>query len=326
MSRRIVTQKLAAKLWEKAINIVTVDDTVQILYSEDRDAWDAFVTEINTSLNPLDLEFAHVHDQETGQELYAMVNRKGDEIAQVASEYSVVEIAYFKAVVEQIMLAPHESYAVSSLAALREVNTLKQSKLTKSQAELVLTSFVARGWLNKSKRGRYTLASRTLLELQSYLKSTYPDEVIECTICFEMVTHGTGCNTPQCKARLHQHCYNVYRRRNNACPTCKTVWGNDKAKVLAIGEAAFQDGQDKLRRQMRRPTSEEDSDEEDAEPEGTQSQPSQTQQNGTQANAKGKGKGKKKAVREESMEVDEDDDEAEASPTQTQKRRSSRLQ
>ena len=52
--------------------------------------------------------------------------------------------------VEQIMLAPNSSYSLSSLAALREVNSLT-SPMTKTQAESVLASFVAKGWLLKSK-------------------------------------------------------------------------------------------------------------------------------------------------------------------------------
>jgi hypothetical protein len=52
--------------------------------------------------------------------------------------------------VEQIMLAPNSSYSISSLAALREVNALT-SPMTKTQAESVLASFVAKGWLLKSK-------------------------------------------------------------------------------------------------------------------------------------------------------------------------------
>jgi hypothetical protein len=48
------------------------------------------------------------------------------------------------------MLAPNESFSVSSLAALREVNTLKSSSMTKTHAEVVLGSFVAKGWLLKS--------------------------------------------------------------------------------------------------------------------------------------------------------------------------------
>ena len=34
--------------------------------------------------------------------------------------------------------------------------------------------------------GRYSLASRSLMELQPYLKSTYPDDLLECTICTEV--------------------------------------------------------------------------------------------------------------------------------------------
>lgn len=50
------------------------------------------------------------------------------------------------------MLAPHESFSVSSLAALREVNAIKpKSNMSKTQAEVVLGSFVAKGWLLKSK-------------------------------------------------------------------------------------------------------------------------------------------------------------------------------
>jgi len=48
------------------------------------------------------------------------------------------------------MLAPNSSYSISSLAALREVNSLT-SPMTKTQAESVLASFVAKGWLLKSK-------------------------------------------------------------------------------------------------------------------------------------------------------------------------------
>jgi non-structural maintenance of chromosomes element 1 len=50
------------------------------------------------------------------------------------------------------MLAPNESYSLSSLAALREVNALKsKSSMSKTQAEVVLGSFVAKGWLLKSQ-------------------------------------------------------------------------------------------------------------------------------------------------------------------------------
>lgn len=50
------------------------------------------------------------------------------------------------------MLAPHDSFSMSSMAALREVGEIKpKSSMSKTQAEIVLSSFVAKGWLIKSK-------------------------------------------------------------------------------------------------------------------------------------------------------------------------------
>ncbi|RPD80190.1 hypothetical protein L226DRAFT_550275 [Lentinus tigrinus ALCF2SS1-7] len=332
LSRRILSQKLAAKIWEKCIEAVkAANETLDIEYRNDRNSWDAFVTKINDALNPLDLEFSRLHDEVNGTEIYAVVNRKGDEIAQMATEYNALEIAYFKAVVEQIMLAPNESFCVSSLAALREVNTLK-SNMTKSQAEATLSSFVAKGWLVKSRKGRFSLSTRTMLELQTYLRSTYESEITECTICMEIVTRGIACYTPNCQTRMHTHCFNNYRRRNHQCPACKEDWtaGNNLNKLRPVGEAAFKDGQDQGRRRVRRKSTEE---QEDADAEGEEAdekndevevepEPSQTQPNGK---GKGKGKGKEKMTRDESMEVDDDKDEdGEDSPPPRTRRKSSR--
>nr|VWO98843.1 Argininosuccinate lyase (Probable argininosuccinate lyase) [Ganoderma boninense] len=319
LSRRILSQKLAAKLWEKCIVAVqAANEALEIQYKNDRASWDTFVTSINDALNPLDLEFAHLHDEISGQEVYAVVNRKGDEVAQMATDYSALEIAYFKAVVrlsirislEQIMLAPNEAFCVSSLAALREVNSLKSS-MTKTVAEATLNSFVAKGWLMKSRRGRYSLSTRTVLELQTYLRTTYENEVIECTICME--------------TRMHTHCFNHYRRRNNACPSCKEDWttGNNLARLRPVGEAAFREGQDQRRRAPRRSTEEQEDgegdEEEDAEPDDYQEQ---EQDNGVKAEPpsqpNGRGKGKRRAAPVE--EVDDED----TPPPRTQQRRSSR--
>ncbi|CDO71235.1 hypothetical protein BN946_scf184863.g31 [Trametes cinnabarina] len=329
LSRRILSQKLAAKIWEKCIDAVKeANETLEIQYRDDRNSWDTFVANVNDALNPLDLEFAHLHDEVSGKEMYAVVNRKGDEIAQMATEYTPLEITYFKAVLEQIMLAPNESYCVSSLAALREVNSLK-SNMTKSQAEATLNSFVARGWLLKSRRGRYSLSTRTILELQTYLRNTYENEILECTICMELVTRGIACYTPQCKTRMHTHCFNNYKRRNRQCPSCKQSWADaDINKLRPIGEAAYKEGQDLNRRRARRKSSEDAEDDEDEDGDGEHEE--EPQEDGDaqpdvavkpEPTKQAKGKGKRKAVRDESMEADGDQG---SPPPQTQRRRSSR--
>ncbi|TFY81763.1 hypothetical protein EWM64_g2245 [Hericium alpestre] len=240
LSRRVVSVNLAKVLWKKCVDAVKVaDDSLDIPWGPDKNAWDDFISRINESLNPIDLELASSTDEKTGRQMFALVNRNGDEVAQMATDYSPLEIAYFKALVEQIMLAPNYSYSISSMAALREVNSLK-SNMTKTQAENVLASFVAKGWLLKPKKGRYSLSTRTLLELQPYIRQTYPDEKLECTVCMEIVTRGTRCYTSNCKIQLHGHCMTAYRKTHSKCPSCNTDWskGSGAEKLLLVGENA----------------------------------------------------------------------------------------
>ncbi|KAF8797954.1 hypothetical protein BYT27DRAFT_7203644 [Phlegmacium glaucopus] len=317
LSRGLLSSTLAQSLWEKSIDAVNAsNNSLNIPNPKDKDSWNAFVAKINRSLDKLDLEFRHMHDELSGKEMYAIVNRKGDEIAQMATDYTPAEITFFKAIVEQIILAPREAFSVSSLAALRELNAAKIN-MTKSQAEIILASFVSKGWLLKSKRGRYSLSTRALLELLPYLKSTYPEEILECTICMEILTRGVGCHTPNCKIRMHHHCLVKFRRQKNSCPACKAAWPQDAKdkQLLPVGEEAAKDGQDGKRQTRMR--SVEQSEEEDAEGE-EDPQPSQesTPQNGAR-------KGRRKPVRaNDSMEVHPAEDVEPSQPRKT--RRSSR--
>jgi len=232
----------------------------------------------------------------------------------MASGYSPGEIAYFKAIIEQIMLAPNETYSVSSLAALREVNTLKTS-MSKSQAEVVLSSFVAKGWLFKSKRGRYSLSTRTLVELALYLKDAYADEVNECTMCMELVTRGVACLTRNCKARLHYRCLTQFLVKGTRCPACNELWPKDPNDLVPVGEKAVKAGQDDARRHIRRRSADEDDDMDEEQPSQlSQSQPSQSQSQAvprTPRSRRGKAKGM----------MDTEDDEDDSPPKGSQARR-----
>lgn len=53
--------------------MLATNEVLEIQYRNDRASWDAFVTSINDALNPLDLEFAHLYDEISGQEIYAVV-------------------------------------------------------------------------------------------------------------------------------------------------------------------------------------------------------------------------------------------------------------
>lgn len=229
----------------------------------------------------------------------------------MGTEYTAAEIAFFKAIVEQIMLAPNEAWSVSSLVALREVAHLKVN-MTKSQAENVLGSLVAKGWL-MSRKGRYSLTPRSVLELTPYLQSNYPNQMNECGICMGLVTHGIGCHTPNCKTRMHSVCFTKHRARYNQCPSCQVDWPNDATSgtLLPIGPDAARGGAAE-RRMTRRDVGEEDDDEEEV-ANGTPDASQVPKVEGKVKKEKVNGK-KKKTKKDDDMDMDEDEEE-EAEPT-----------
>ena len=185
-----------------------------------------------------------------------------------------------------------------------------------------------------SSKGRYSLSTRTLLELLPYLKDTYPEELLECTICMEVsslvglhrqplslitrrpvqiITRGIACATPNCKTRMHSHCFVNYRKGHSGCATCKASWvgaeiragkGKDKGKgIIPVGEDAFVEGQDQ-RQRMRRKESEEADEEEEEEQRADSEEPSQTRTQ--EASQPTRTRSKNNAQ----MDIDENEDEA----------------
>ncbi|CAG8706028.1 15320_t:CDS:2, partial [Acaulospora colombiana] len=205
ISRRCVTEELATILWKKC------EEACRSLNENIPSQFEAaeigtYIQEINDTITPLSLEFKSRIDEVTGKRMWALI--------------------------ELVVLAPADAYSVSSLAAIREVSNMKAS-MTKSQAEAALSNFVANGWLYRSDRGRYALSTRSLIELEIYLRRTYENDVPECSYCTELVTLGVACNNDDqsCRAVLHRHCYDLLRRSPNnfKCPLCKADWAQGGA-------------------------------------------------------------------------------------------------
>ncbi|VDB82804.1 unnamed protein product [Peniophora sp. CBMAI 1063] len=317
ISRRYMPTPLAQALWQKSReDVMAIDENVNVPNT----AWDELVTEVNESLNSLDLEFSRVHDEETGAEMWALVNRRDDDVAQVASDLSPPEIAYFKGLVEEIVLAPNNAYSISSIAAMRD--PVKPANMTKAAAETVLASFVARGWLVKSRKGRYSLSARSLLELQAYLKTTYAEDLLECTICLELLTKGVGCPTQACKVWMHAHCYDKYKKRSSKCPSCQADWSTAPDRLVPAGESAARAGDDAhtQTRARRRGTSEAQDEEEEAEfVEGED----EDEEAPTQPKTNGKRKSSRRAASTPSLAEGFDDD-AEEEDVKPGRRKSNR--
>ncbi|KAF9130043.1 hypothetical protein BGW39_003531 [Mortierella sp. 14UC] len=206
-----------------------------------------FVNQVNDSLNSVELEIRRTQDEATGDEVLALTNTNEQKIAQVATGYTPLELEYFKHLLDAIVMADDDLYCISSTAAVNEASKLKNKdnkslQLTKSGAEELLTRFVQDMWFIKSKKGALSLSTRTLLELQTFLKEGYEDQLKECTLCLEILTKGQRCNVAACQARLHHHCAKTYLQNmiNPHCPTCRSPWDGKTLIGLAPNAEAPQ--------------------------------------------------------------------------------------
>jgi non-structural maintenance of chromosomes element 1 len=149
--------------------------------------------------------------------VYALVNTTSDPLTQLATTYTVDEIAFVKRLLDA-MFETHntrrsEAMVLSSIQALQLAKAPSSSNsssaenanqggaaqsLTMPQAETMLARLVEEGWFEKSPKGFYSLSPRGLMELRGWLVDTYNDDDDEegnrgkrikfCAACRDIVT------------------------------------------------------------------------------------------------------------------------------------------
>lgn len=231
-----------------------------------------YVTTINASISPFDLEIRSAYTQTAPRtRIYALVNTTSDAITQLATTHTPDEIAFVKRLLDEMFdrnNPPHcELMAVTAMRATQlhrsDAGGRRASgavpaegslalSLTMDHAERLLASLVAEGWLEKSNT-YYTLSPRALMELRGWLLETYNEPADEedgeggveriklCQACRDIVTFGQRCATQACKCRLHDHCSQSFFRaqRSSKCPLCKAEWtGKDFVGERAVTAAA----------------------------------------------------------------------------------------
>ncbi|KAI9274225.1 Nse1 non-SMC component of SMC5-6 complex-domain-containing protein [Sporodiniella umbellata] len=213
LSKRFLPEEEAESIYLKVCDVVE---------SEPVD-FAIFISQINKSLEDLDYSLRRSKNERTGTEHLSLVNIKQDKIVELASNYSPVELKFCRSLIDAIVNADHENYAVTTSAALRLGGPLK---LSHKETQDVLDRLVEDGWIAEENKGVYFLDTRGLAELQSYLRDQYGDAIKECTICLDVVTMGEYCQLGNCPVRLHKYCADSQFRgaQNPVCPQCSTAW------------------------------------------------------------------------------------------------------
>ncbi|XP_026982383.1 non-structural maintenance of chromosomes element 1 homolog isoform X3 [Orcinus orca] len=162
-----------------------------------------FINNINSVLESLYIEIKKGVTEDDGRPIYALLE----------------------------LIIDSETGFASSTNILNLVDQLKGKKMRKKEAEHVLQKFVQNKWLIE-KEGEFTLHGRAILEMEQYIRETYPDAVKVCTICHSLLIQGQSCET--CGIRMHLPCVAKYFQSHSEprCPHCNDYWPHEIPEVF----------------------------------------------------------------------------------------------
>jgi hypothetical protein len=250
-----------------------------------------YINTASSALSAYDYEIRSTHHQTTRATVWAIVNTTSDPITQLATIFTPDEISFLKRVLDAMFetynTPRHEIMAITGMQATRlhkppdqgrrgetqggaETQGSAGAGLTMGQAEKVMQGLVEMGWMEKSRKGYFSLSPRALMELRGWLLETYNDDEDEddegsgprvkvCLACKEIITvvssrcfvrvwgggqgwanggllQGQRCPRRSCGGRLHNGCTQKFftMQKSRKCPLCKTEWtGEDHVGELA---------------------------------------------------------------------------------------------
>ncbi|XP_011788840.1 PREDICTED: non-structural maintenance of chromosomes element 1 homolog isoform X1 [Colobus angolensis palliatus] len=148
------------------------------------DKLEDFINNINSVLESLYIEIKRGVTEDDGRPIYALVNLATTSVSKMATDFAENELDLFRKALELII--DSETGFASSTNILNLVDQLKGKKMKKKEAEQVLQKFVQNKWLIE-KEGEFTLHGRAILEMEQYIRETYPDAVKTCNICHSLL-------------------------------------------------------------------------------------------------------------------------------------------
>ncbi|ORX35299.1 Nse1 non-SMC component of SMC5-6 complex-domain-containing protein [Kockovaella imperatae] len=245
LSRRVLREEVGLELYKRAITAVRAsDEDFEPTHQPTKDGFMSFLGDLNNTLEKYGMLLKRERDQTAkGRGWVVLVNTEANEVAMAGSDLTPNELAYLRDLLAEIV----ESYPANSIGSTRALKLAgeQQTKMAKTVAEALLESMVSRGWLAKSKRGRYSLGVRGLLELDPYLTSNFADLLRKCARCSKLLTIGWKCDNEEYSSQGDNHwhlaCFEAVKRiSRGSCPACR----NSLEDVKPIGEAAVSVAQD----------------------------------------------------------------------------------
>ncbi|CAH1441546.1 unnamed protein product [Lactuca virosa] len=237
-------------LKEKDFDAIFSDVTGKSLDSHQQ-LFNEYLRKINMELSYVQFELRACRNQYDSGVFYGVVNTVADEQSKLGSKYTVPQIAFYKAIIEAIVLDHTAQGTISNIKALNiqlenqgssssQVPTAFKN-FSMTQKEKTIRELVHDQWLCATSDGDIGLGVRSFLDLRSWFHN---NQVPPCDVCNESGIKADLCPNESCSVRIHKYCLQAkfsQQRIEKVCPGCGTQWPYvvmAKAEVIEEEETA----------------------------------------------------------------------------------------
>lgn len=194
-----------------------------------------FLKAINDVIRNFNLEIKNGTCEITGLTYYCIVRLSETcSIGNLSMLYTPVELKVFR-IILNLIIESEEGYVDFGSAISRvgsDYDEIMQQAATQSQTtkiptnkeiRLIIEKFMHDYWLVEVEGypNTLTLHGRTIIELGSYIKEVFEDDVLKnCSLCKNILLNGIECES--CDAKIHRYCAKkAFRDKpEKKCPKC----------------------------------------------------------------------------------------------------------
>ncbi|XP_061889590.1 non-structural maintenance of chromosomes element 1 homolog isoform X1 [Entelurus aequoreus] len=190
---------------------------------------DDYIDTINSHLQPMFMQIRKGMCEESGVQHYALVNMSETDITRMTSDYADHELELFRKIMDLIVDADFGT--ASSTEILNCALTLNK-KPKKKDTEQLLNRLVHDSWLTE-RQGEYCLSTRCIIEMDSYIRTMYQNQVKQCHICRNIAFQCQICENPICGVKIHNPCVARFFRgaTEPRCPACEDFWPHEIPQI-----------------------------------------------------------------------------------------------
>lgn len=94
--------------------------------------------------------------------------------------------------------------------------------MKKTLAQSLVDKWIQQGYFYKDDEFNIHFGAKMLVEFKSHLLNCFPNNIIPCELCKEIVFSGSQCSN--CHVEFHKSCILKFHTHSYTCASCKEPW------------------------------------------------------------------------------------------------------